>query len=443
VVNVIKTVLIDKAKKCDIADDIYLNLILDDTNLTKISMKILYLIEIGFKNFLIDFESGNITISTDRVLVKTRKQIYSLVNSHKINILIKGFSKCTFYRKFMPANLAYDFSKYIKLIPSDKGKDEIKCSHLICLMDCVDKVKVNKYEKIPEYGDSDVIGAYESKFQELWNVELIDISKKCLIDYIENSKFESRKIFFRERISLGSDDFKEGFNYRIFNNPSDFEEIYSFIRGIYGSRLDRFKDYLKKSVSFTLGFEVLSDNILRKNIFFSTVKFPKAEVENLLFNLDTSLKSLDNIYGVNLNLSDITSLKEIFYFYEEIDSFKAKRFFDQFELESKMPAFKYLNSTTKPLRNILVRDEYKDEEFVARKLDVGCCENLIKTKSIGVLFQTNVSHIVDEDMSSLILEVSKYAPTKIIFNYSPSLPVRIPLEREEYLEQREEEYNRH
>jgi hypothetical protein len=435
--DTIKTVPIDKAKKPDIADDIYLHLVLDDTNLTKISMKILYLIEIGFKNFLIDFKSGNITISTDRVLVKTRKQIFSLVNSHKVNILIKGFTPCVFYRKFMPANLSYDFSKYINLIPSESDTEEIKCSHLICLADCVDKVKVNKYEKIPDYGNTDVIETYENKFQEFWNPELIDISKKCLLDYIENSKFESRKIFFRERISLGSDDFKEGFNYRIFNNPKQFEKIYSFMKEIYGSRLDRFKDYLKKSVSFTLGFEVLSDNVLKKNIFFSTAKFPKADVENLLFNLDISLKSLDNVYGVNVDLTDGTSLKEVFYFHEEIDAFKGKRFFDQFDLESKMPAFKYLNSTTKPIRNVLVRDEYKNEEFVARKLDVGCCENLIKTKSIGVLFQTNVTHIVDEDMSSLILEVSKYAPAKIIFNYSPSLPIRIPLEKEEYEAMRE------
>jgi hypothetical protein len=400
-------------------------------------MKILYLIEMGFKNFLIDFESGNITISTDRVLVKTRKQIFSLVNSHKINILIKGFSNCLFYRKFMPANLCFDFSKYIKLIPSDKNCDDIKCSHLICLVDCVDKVKVNKYEKIPDYGDSDVVETYENKFQDFWNPDLIDISKKCLIDYIENSKFESRKIFFRERISLGSDDFKEGFNYRIFNKPDQFEEIYSFMKEIYGSRLDRFKDYLKKSVSFTLGFEVLSDDVFKKNIFFSTAKFPKSDVENLLFNLDISLKSLDNVYGVNLDLTDGTCLKEIFYFHEEIDAFKGKRFFDQFDLEAKMPAFKYLNSTTKPIRNILIRDEYKNEKFVARKLDVGCSENLIKTKSIGVLFHTSVAHIIDEDMSSLILEVSKYAPAKVIFNYSPSLPVRIPLEKEEFEAMRE------
>ena len=75
--------------------------------------------------------------------------------------------------------------------------------------------------------------------------------------------------------------------------------------------------------------------------------------------------------------------------------------------------------------------------MVSRKLDVGSVENLIKTKSIGVLYQTNVAHIIDQDMSSLILEVSKYAPAKVIFNYSPSLPIRIPLEKEEYLEQQE------
>ncbi|NQZ85344.1 MAG: hypothetical protein HRU03_06510 [Nanoarchaeales archaeon] len=433
--NIIKTVPIDKAKKCDIADDIYLNLILEDSNLTKISMKILYLIEMGFKNFLIDFELGDITISTGRVLVKTRKQIFSLVNSHKINILIKGFSQCVFNRRFMPANLGFDFSNYIKLIPTERNKDDINCSHLICLADCVDRVKINKYEQIPLYGDSDIIKTYENKFQEFWNKDLIDISKKCLLDYIENSAFESRKIFFRERISIGSDDFKEGFNYRIFNKPESFEEIYKFMREIYGARLDRFKDFLKQSSSFTLGFEILADNVLQKSIFFSTIKFPKSDVENILFNLDISLKSLDNIYGVNLNLTDGTALKEVFYFYEEIDSFKGKRFFDRFDLEAKMPAFKYLNSTTKPIKNILVRDEYKDEEFVSRKLDIGCGENLIKTKSIGVLFKTSVAHIMDEDMSSLILEVSKYAPTKIIFNYSPSLPIRIPLEREEYIEE--------
>jgi len=435
--NSIKTVPIDKAKKCHIDDDIYLNFILDDTNLTKISMKILYLIEMGFKNFLLDFELGNITISTDRVLVKTRKQIFSLVNSHKINIKIKGFSKCVFYRKFMPANLTYDFSKFIQLVESEKNLDDIKCSNLMCLADCVDKVKVNKYEKIPDYASSDIIETYENKFQDFWNAELIDISKKCLLDYIENSNYESRKIFFRERISLGSDDFKEGFNYRIFNSPEHFEEIFKFMVDIYGPRLETFKDFLKRSSSFTLGFEVLSDNVLRKNIFFSTTKFKKAELENILFNLDISLKSLENIYGVNLDLTDSISLKEIFYFHEEIDPFSGKRFFDQFDLESKMPAFKYLNSTTKPIKNILIRDEYKNEEFVTRKLDVGCSENLIKIKSIGVLFQTNVSHIVDEEMSSLILEVSKYAPAKVIFNYSPSLPIRIPLEKEEILEMRE------
>lgn len=432
-VTTIKTVPIDKAKKCDIADNTYLTLILDDTNLTKISMKILYLLERGFKNYLIDFESGNITISTDRVLVKTRKQIFALVNSHRINVIIKGFSQCVFHRKFMPANLTYDFAKYIKLIPSEMEKDDIFCNHLMCLSDCVDKVKVNKYEQIPTYCSENIKEKYETRFDDFWNPELIEISEKCLSDYFKNSKFDSRKIFFRERISLGSDDFKEGFNYRIFNNPEYFEEIFEFIESIYGPRALAFKQYLKKSPSFTLGFEVLSDNKLHKNLFFSTTKFNKTEIENILFSLNMDTNQSRNLYGLNLDLSEDISLKEIFYFYEEIDAFKGKRLFDSFELESKMPLFKYLNSTTKGLRNVLIRDQYDNGRLVSKKLDVGCSENLVKVKSIGVLFKTNISHIIEEQMSSLILEVSKFAPAKIIFNYSPQLPIRIPLEREEYI----------
>jgi len=433
----IKTVPIDKAKKCDIADDIYLSLILDDSNLTKISMKILYLIEMGFKNFLLDYETGNLTISTDRILLKTRKQIFTLIKSQKINFLIKGFSKCVFYRKFMPANLNFEYSKYIKLIPSETNKDDINCNHLMCFADCIDKIKINKYEKIPEYTIEDIKETYLEKFNDFWNSELIDISKLCLSDFIENSNFGSRKIFFRERISIGSDDFKEGFNYRIFNDSENFEEIFSFMKKIYGSRIELFKEYFKNSSSFTLGFEVLSDNKLIKTIFFSTIKFSKEKLEEILFNLDMSLKSLKNIYGLNLDFTNSISLKEIFYLHEELDTFAGKRLFDNFELDSKLLIFKFLNSTTKNLKNVLIRDQYYNENFVSRKLDIGCVENLIKVKSIGVLFQANISHLVDQEISSLILEISKYSTTKILFNYNPILPIRIPLEKEEIMALRE------
>lgn len=416
---------IEKAKNSDRCEDIFLSIVLSDDNIRKVSMKVLYMIERGFSNFLFDFESAGLTLEIDRILFKVQNQIFALVNSHEIKIAIKGFSKCVFNRKFLPAHMRYDFASKILYYDST---DEIntKCDEFICFKDCDGEGFVNSYEEMPEYTIEDHENLILEEFAGFWNENLKEASEICLKDYLENSKFSSRKIFFRERISHGSDDFREGFFYRIFNEPDKFEEIYDFMRYFLGPKLEMYKEVLKKSTNFVLTFEVQADDKLRKRLFFSTTR-SKNYVEDLLFSFNVTSPNLERIYGLDIDFTDGPQLYEIHYVYEKMDAFKIKRFFDRYELESKLLLFKFLNSTTKDLTNILIRDTYENGMLVSKKLDVGCCENLIKVKRMGILFGLNVGHLMEKETSTIILEVSEFSPVKIIFNYSPSLPIRIPL----------------
>jgi len=429
-----KVIDIEKVKKSDNKDEVFVAVVLDDSNISKISMKVLYMVESGYKNFLFDFESPGLTLTVDRILAKVQKQIFALVNSHQIKVAIKGFSECVFNRKFLHCGLRYDFGdKIFYYNPTDEI--ETKCDEFICMDDCCGDGFVNHYERMPEYTIEDYKISLEQEFEGFWNPNLKDVAQLCLDDYLENSSYTSRKIFFREIISSGSDDFREGFQYRIFNEPAKFKSIFKFLRKVLGPNVERYKSYLERSTNFVLSFEVRANDVMMARLFFSLNRIPKPEVEDLFFGLNIVLDNLTQVYGVDLDFTSEVAVHEIYYAYDKLDAFKAKRFFDKYDLDSKLLLFKFLNSTTKDLKNILLRDTYEDEILVSRKLDVGCAENLIKVKSIGILYSLNVGHLLTKDVSTILLEVSQFSPVKIIFNYSPALPIRLPLEVEEELEE--------
>ena len=135
---------------------------------------------------------------------------------------------------------------------------------------------------------------------------------------------------------------------------------------------------------------------------------------------------LDKISSIKIDLSNEPEVVEITKDVDIIKPVRVKSMFSDYDIEQKKALFRFLNSMHKDIVCAKFKEKYENGVLVSRGFEVSPYKNLIRMRTLGVLFDKNLSHLEDKEILDIWFEESEYSNEKFGFYYTSRLPKREP-----------------
>ena len=222
-------------------DSVFVRIYLDDKSLSKFPMQIMYSKEDGFDKFVLDYSYERVKFSFHRVAQRIVPNILNSIRNYDVSIGIAGLPRCVFEMYFLTPKRKFEFENRLFFYEDNSNReDSQKCIDCVdCTYDSVcngiSKGYLKKYKEgvEPVFKSSSLRSYYERIGDYLEDEEIVRLFNMCLDNFCSDERFGYKKIYFRDRISTGSDDFREGFYYSIINSQFRFDEDTEFMESVF------------------------------------------------------------------------------------------------------------------------------------------------------------------------------------------------------------------
>ena len=429
-----KIINIEKVRLNAKKDSVFVRIYLDEKSLAKFPMQIMYSKEDGFDKFVLDYSYERVKFSFHRIAQRIVPNVLSSIRNYDVSIGIAGLPRCVFEKYFLTPQRKFEFENRLFFYESNlSGEDLGKCIDCVdCVHDSVcngiSKGYLKKYKESvePVFKSSSLRSFYEKTRDYLEDEEIAQLFNMCLDDFCSDERFGYKKIFFRDRISTGSDDFREGFYYSVMNSQFRFDLDMEFMERVLGEGFYQFKKYLSDVEFYTISFEVLSDGVLRKRLVIPLSNMDCSKTLEIFSLCGFEYDNLDKVNSVKIDLNSEPEVVEIEKDVGIVKPIDVKSMFGEYNIEQKKALFRFLNSMHKDIVCAKFKEKYEKGALVSRGFEVSLCENLIRMRALGVLFDMNLSYLEDREILGLWFEESEYSNEKFGFYYAPKLPKRKP-----------------
>ncbi len=430
----LEIVNIERARLNAKNDSVFVRIYLDDKSLSKFPMQIMYSKEDGFDKFVLDYSYERVKFSFHRVAQRIVPNVLNSIRNYDVSIGIAGLPRCVFEMYFLTPKRKFEFENRLFFYEDNSNReDSQKCIDCVdCTYDSVcdgiSKGYLEKYKECvePVFKSSSLRSYYEKIGDYLEDEEIVRLFNMCLDDFCSDERFGYKKIYFRDRISTGSDDFREGFYYSIFNSRFQFDEGMEFLESVFGGNIYQFKKYLSDVAFYTIAFEILSDGILRKRLIIPVSNMDCSEILEIFSLCRFEYDGLDKVSSIKIDLSNEPEIVEVARDMDIVKPMGVKSMFSEYDIEQKKALFRFLNSMHKDIVCAKFKERYENGVLVSRGFEVSPCENLIRMRALGVLFDMNLSHLENREILDIWFEESEYSNEKFGFYYAPRLPKREP-----------------
>ena len=425
---------IERARLNTKKDGVFVRIYLDEKSLAKFPMQIMYSKEDGFNKFVLDYSYERVKFSFQRVAQRIVPNVLNSIRNYDVSIGISGLPRCVFEKYFLTPQRKFEFENRLFFYENNVNReDSQKCIDCIdCAYDNVcngiSKGYLKKYKEgvEPVFKSSSLRSFYEKIGGYLEDEKIAQLFNMCLDDFCSDERFGYKKIFFRDRISIGSDDFREGFYYSIVNSQFQFDESIEFMGSVLGKSFYQFKKYLSNISFYSIAFEILSDGVLRKRLVIPVSNLDCSEILEIFSLCRFEYDDLDKISSVKIDLNSEPKIVEIEKDVGIVKPIDVKSMFGEYDIEQKKALFRFLNSMHKDIVCAKFKEKYEKGALVSRGFEVSPCENLIRMRALGVLFDMNLSYLEDREILGLWFEESEYSNEKFGFYHAPKLPKREP-----------------
>ena len=425
---------IERARLNAKKDSVFVRIYLDDKSLAKFPMQIMYSKEDGFDKFVLDYSYERVKFSFHRIAQRIVPNVLNSIRNYNVSIGIAGLPRCVFEMYFLTPKRKFEFENRLFFYEDNSNReDSQKCIDCVdCAYDSVcdgiSKGYLKKYKEgvEPVFKSSSLRSYYERIGDYLEDEGIVRLFNMCLDDFCSDERFGYKKIYFRDRISTGSDDFREGFYYSIINSQFSFDEDMEFMVSVFGKSFYEFKKYLSNVTFYTTAFEILSDCVLRKKLIIPVSNMDCSEILEIFSLCGFKYSNLDGLSSIKIDLSNEPEIVEITKEVSTVKPMSVKSMFSDYDIEQKKALFRFLNSMHKDIICAKFKEKYENGVLVSRGFEVSPYENLIRMRTLGVLFDKNLSHLEDKEILDIWFEESEYSNEKFGFYYAPRLPKREP-----------------
>lgn len=465
------------AKNCN-PKDTGLRIVLNNDNLQKFSMKILYHKDQDFKNFVIHYDFELVNMPVIKVCDKICGIVYDLVKNHNVNIFFSGFPRCVFERFILTPDKKLEFGNNIFFYERDSNNDcggsdgegssdgnygdvgreesedssldtgdvlenksednlvtnddvilENSCNKCVYLDDC-NFYKKNTFDMIFE--NVDVLPIYDNSFlvDEFYEIEKKFIDDKSVVEKLDLliGDFQKEEIFGIKEIFIGKV-FAGGFGvigdmltYNIYNLSQSFDNNLELLKKVFHDKvlLEDIEDIILNSSLFKLNFFSV-DGRAFESLYFDIKNIGSDKIEFLENVLMIELSN--NSLGLPVAIEVFSDGNEVIYtklhyYYESINIVDIKKSFESYGFTSKRNLYKFLNfSLNKPLKGVSISYDYKNGVLESKSINVSFQKNLFKIRFLNKVFDFEMGYLLSRRIVDVTFQIFSNDFEKIFLNY--------------------------
>ena len=385
-------------------------------NLTKFPMEILYHIQNGKKDFIIEYDYERLKLPLSKIADKITPLLLKTVQNYEITVGVKGFPRAIFEKKILRPNLRWYYENKVYFVDfSDKEtyfNDEFQVPQ-----EYMDKFGEKEIEPLV-YND-ELAELYEEEFEKFENEEIKRTSSLVLDDFSKDKFYKRKRIVLLKTLPRKVDEgYKERFVYYIYNRLDDFEKTFTLLNDIIQeAKLKELKEFLEKANEIVVSVALMNNDRIRKTLYFYTAELNSEEYKKLQSIVDLEFDT-ENLGGIGIDFYDDTFNIKTYYKYDDIKPNEIKEFISDYPLVNKRKILPVLNSCTKSLKHVLLDYKYKNGEIFSKRIDISMQYNIFKLHQLSNIFSEGLAILEDKEIYTISFEVSKDHTEKINFYYA-------------------------
>lgn len=390
---------------------------LNFNQLNNIGIKIIKYHQLGFKFFILDFNSIKTPYSV--VIVKLNEIILRLLSKFDIIIFIKSLPKCIFQKNILKPEISFEFEDKLLYYNNFEDKNSNKyvkisniCNNCRYNKDCIginvtyknnfgmsefETVKTNNY----------FINKYKDYSENNFKNKLIKEKINLILDNLKNSNIHYKKRFyfvdsFPDNLKESS---KERIVYFIYNNKRNFEKDFNLFLNILNTKNEKnyllsLKNYFKKTNEFVISCSLMGDNKIRNTIYLSVNYFSKEELIYLLEKkLNLTNINYNNIWGVGIDFRDNKITSKLYYRFKRINKLKLINFVLDINDVNKQKYLYFLDKININIFNNILYDlKYKNGILFAKKIEFS-----FQTENLDLDLISNILNINKDILKKRVL----------------------------------------
>lgn len=420
-----------EVKRFNDSNNNIVKIILDENIFPRLQLNILYYKDLGYSNFMIEYDYTKLTSSINAVAKKLNECIFKIVESYDIKLYISGFPKFIYERDIIGYSNLSKYTGKIFLYESSEFNNEIVSYNYgyffkdIILQDGYSN-KFSIFDIEPELTN---LEKYEYQKADLKNHfgGIIDDEFQVIIDdFLKDKSIGRKNIRFVDVFEFNKR--KIGFEYLIYNDINKKENL-SFVVKYFNS------DFFTTLSSFLLNCDYFKIRLIdnygkyEKEVFFGIKNLSEHDKVELFGELGLNID--DEIVGIRIKFKDLFINTFPILSYDSISSQKVKDLCQDLNLSEKKILLKFLNSFTKPLVNLDFNKISNFDGAPSRKIFDFCMgTNSYKNNHLSNLLYLKLSFLDSKLLNNLEFDLEEGSEPKLVFVSS----IKYEIVQEEELE---------
>ena len=407
---------------------------LDENNLSKIALQIIYYKEYGYKNFLISYKFDTLKYPMTRVLSRLKVDyLFRLAKEYGFNFKFEGFSRCVYeryilkpeFRRYYENKVSFHHRESCK---GNKVKREI-CKNCLFNDNCdgICQKYIDKFtdkEFFPLISNDALYDLNKKELEYFKDEELIRIGNILLDDFKKDKMFERKKFGYVSYFCTNIENIAgRRFIYTVHNREDDFEETYEMLVQFFRNKfLYGLKEFIRLSSEISVSFGFTKDGFIRKKFYFSISDLSIEQITILSKHLNCDIKTEKCPVGINLEFVEDSFNVVVCYLISKSTVLEIKGFAKDVNLESKRMFLRFSNSLIKPVNLVYYNYKYRDNKLFSKSMDISLKYNSYRLNQFYALFKIPIIFFEDKNFEYLNFEMKDGGYEVIGFYYTLMLP---------------------
>jgi hypothetical protein len=270
-------------------------------NLKLTMMKILSEKQKGAKHITLQINQKTTTIPLSKITSSLSTFLYNLTTKTNTTITQKNIPQCILQRNLLKPPIKEKFENIIlsTQTPSNEKTLLTTCKDCMEKPTCkgISKTYLQKFgpeEFLPLIPNKNKLKPNQTKISSFQSTKLKQLCQPILLDYQNDPHYLRKRIVFCNSYPQTLEESStERLIYYIFNRKDDLAQNLNLLKNYFDPNiLNPLEKYLQKSNQLVISLAKMSDENIRKTLYFNTNNLNKNELKNLLKTLNLKTKKM-------------------------------------------------------------------------------------------------------------------------------------------------------